>query len=177
MYYCIVYVNLIKDRSSLRPPFTGKADAKVRTFKHSVQTFAELFSKFFRSGAPEKFLSKSGCKGKGNFPNRQTFRKFFSKVFSGDPPLGPLLAKGGKVRAGKGNARNAPRPHHLKHRSSLSGSGCKSTAFTADGKRIQVLFFKGRGKTYAKGWYTGAAGREDFHGKGKWGKAEDTSIY
>lgn len=85
LYYCIVYVNLIKDRSFVTPPFFRKAVAKVRSFSHILQIFAELFSKFFFGARLRGSLLKSGCKGKELFSNCQMFcevffRKFFSKA-------------------------------------------------------------------------------------------------
>ena len=44
---CIVYVNLLKDRSFHDCCSFQKADAKVRTFKYILQIFSEVFFLFF----------------------------------------------------------------------------------------------------------------------------------
>ena len=104
LYYCIVYVNLFKDRSSWCPPFYRKAVAKVRSFSYILQIFAELFSKFFFEARLRGSLLKSGCKGKELFSNYQMFWEvFFRKFFFRRPQregalrLGLSHAKGGKV--------------------------------------------------------------------------------
>lgn len=101
LYYCIVYVNLIKDRSFVTPPFFRKAVAKVRSFSHILQIFAELFSKFFSELGSEVRFSKAGAKVRSYFQTAKCFAKFFFESFfeslpeEGNRPLGPLLRKAG----------------------------------------------------------------------------------
>ena len=100
LYYCIVYVNLIKDRSFVTPPFFRKAVAKVRSFSHILQIFAELFSKFFSEPGSEVRFSKAGAKVRSYFQTAKCFAKFFSKVFrkpagGREPSAWASLAKGG----------------------------------------------------------------------------------
>ena len=108
LYYCIVYVNLFKDRSSWCPPFYRKAVAKVRSFSYILQIFAKLFSKFFFEARLRASLLKSGCKDKELFSSYQMFWEVFSKVFFEDlrgkelSAWASLMRKAGKSLAAKG---------------------------------------------------------------------------
>lgn len=150
LYYCIVYVNLIKDRSFVTLPFFRKAVAKVRSFSHILQIFAELFSKFFFGAWLRGSLLKSGCKGKELFSNCQMFcevffRKFFFRKPAGarEPSAWASLAKGGtgKPRYCRETTRKATAlQHHVKHHRFVSESGCKSTAYLRICKLIPTFF-------------------------------------
>ena len=146
LYYCIVYVNLVKDRSSCDASVFRKAVAKVRSFSHILQIFAELFSKFFFGAQLRGSLLKSGCKGKELFSNCQMFCKvFFRKFFEGRPegvsPLGPLLRKAGlEPELNRRTARKTALQHYVKHQRFVSESGCKSTAYYRICKLIPTFF-------------------------------------
>ena len=97
----------IKDRFLLRFRFLSKAAAKVRTFSHILQIFSRFFSKNFSEEVPgarragkvgkpcgigalnasssvrqpfkhRRFLSESGCKGRGFWNNCKTLQEVFS---------------------------------------------------------------------------------------------------
>ena len=85
----------------MTPPFFRKAVAKVRSFSHILQIFAELFSKFFFGARLRGSLLKSGCKGKKLFSNYQMFCEVFFEDFfrkstgAREPSAWASLAKGG----------------------------------------------------------------------------------
>ena len=149
LYYCIVYVNLIKDRSFVTLPFFRKAVAKVRSFSYILQIFAELFSKFFFGAELRSSLLKSGCKGKELFSNCQMFcevffRKFFRKSTGArEPSAWASLAKGGtgNPKTYRETTRKAyALQQHVKHHRFVSESGCKSTAYLRICKLIPTFF-------------------------------------
>lgn len=61
---CIVYVNLFKDRSFHDCCSFQKADAKVRTLKHILQIFSEVFFHFFSFLFPRRLSCRKGGKKK-----------------------------------------------------------------------------------------------------------------
>ena len=96
LYYfvllCKSFIELILSFGS--PPLSRKADAKIRTFRYTLQIFPELFSRKIptpyqsvnrptlpaHSGVP--FVPESGCKSRGFLNNSQTFEAVFLKIFS-----------------------------------------------------------------------------------------------
>ena len=110
LYYCIVYVNLFKDRSSWCPPFYRKAVAKVRSFSYILQIFAELFFEvFFSKLGFEVHFSKAGAKVRSYFQTTKCFEKFFFRKFFFEDLRGKelsawasLMRKAGKPSAAKG---------------------------------------------------------------------------
>ena len=71
---CIVYVNLFKDRSFCDCCSSQKADAKVRTFKHYLQMFSEVFFSFF-SFPSSSLLSKGRQKEKEEVPRHRLLKE------------------------------------------------------------------------------------------------------
>ena len=146
LYYCIVYVNLIKDRSFLTPSVSGKAVAKVRSFWHILQIFAELFSKFFSERSSGVSFPKAGAKVRSYFQTAKRSAKFFSKFFS-------KAAGGGAVRLGLScERRDLSRKPSGAHRakrlcnilSSIAASfpkaGAKVRVISILAKSAQVIF-------------------------------------
>ena len=117
----------------MTPPFFRKAVAKVRSFSHILQFFAELFSKFFFGARLRGSLLKSGCKGKELFSNYQMFcevffRKFFESLpEEGNRPLGPLLRKAGPENQGT-TGRQPAKHMHCNSMSSITASFPKAGA-------------------------------------------------
>ena len=145
LYYCIVYVNLVKDRSSCDASVFRKVVAKVRSFSHILQIFAELFSKFFSEPGSGVRFSKAGAKVRSCFQTTKCFAKFFRKFFEGRPegvsPLGPLLRKAGlEPELNRRTVRKTALQHYVKHQRFVSESGCKSTAYYRICKLIPTFF-------------------------------------
>ena len=160
LYYCIVYVNLIKDRSFLTPSVSGKAVAKVRSFWHILQIFAELFSKFFSERSSGVSFPKAGAKVRSLFQTAKRSAKFFSRFFSEGcrgkgRPLGPLLRKAGpEPQTVRSTLRQTSLQHSVKHRRFLSESGCKSTGYFHTRKICASYFLNFSAGFYANCWFT-----------------------
>ena len=112
LYYCIVYVNLIKDRSFLTPSVLRESGCKGKEYLAYPPNFCGTFFEVFFGAELRSVLPKSGCKGKEFVSNRQTFREvFFRSFFRRLPGEGPSawasLAKGGTVAANRPE-RTAP---------------------------------------------------------------------
>ena len=133
----------------MTPPFFRKAVAKVRSFSHILQIFAELFFEVFFGARLRGSLLKSGCKGKELFSNYQMFcevffESFFRKPAGGrEPSAWASLAKGGtgNPKTYRETTRKAyALQHHVKHHRFVSESGCKSTAYLRICKLIPTFF-------------------------------------
>ena len=146
LYYCIVYVNLVKDRSSWRSRFQAESGCKGKEFFAYPPNFCGTFFEVFFGARLRGSLLKSGCKGKELFSNRQMFCEvFFRKFFEGRPegvsPLGPLLRKAGlEPELNRRTARKTALQHYVKHQRFVSESGCKSTAYYRICKLIPTFF-------------------------------------
>ena len=81
LYYCIVYVNLIKDRSFLTPSVLRESGCKGKEFLAYPPNFCGTFFEVFFGAELRSVLPKSGCKGKEFVSNRQTFREVFFRSF------------------------------------------------------------------------------------------------
>ena len=103
-----LYLSLVIERFPIKPPFSRKADAKIRTFLLYFQTFRRVFFQNFQ-GAPLPF-PKAGAKVL-TFPitaNRTgTFLKVFLYIF-----VKTLIFSGIKTadfkRQGKGEGQGTP---------------------------------------------------------------------
>ena len=103
-----LYLSLVIERFPIKPPFSRKADAKIRTFLLYFQTFRRVFFQNFQ-GAPLPF-PKAGAKVR-TFPitaNRTgTFLKVFLYIF-----VKTLIFSGIKTsdfkRQGKGEGQGTP---------------------------------------------------------------------
>ena len=109
LYYCIVYVNLFKDRSSWCPPFLSESGCKGKELFIYPPNFCGTFFEVFFEARLRASLLKSGCKGKELFSNYQMFwevffRKFFFEDLRGKElsAWASLMRKAGKSLAAKG---------------------------------------------------------------------------
>ena len=160
LYYCIVYVNLIKDRSFLTPSVLRESGCKGKEFLAYPPNFCGTFFEVFFGTELRGVLLKSGCKGKELFSNRQTFCGVFSKfLFRRLPgkgrPLGPLLRKAGpEPQTVRSTLRQTSLQHSVKHRRFLSESGCKSTGYFHTRKICASYFLNFSAGFYANCWFT-----------------------
>ena len=74
---CIVYVNLFKDRLFHDCCSFQKADAKVRTLKHILQIFSEVFLFFFFFLFPRRLSCRKG--GKKKKEEKKTGHRFLKE--------------------------------------------------------------------------------------------------
>ena len=109
LYYCIVYVNLFKDRSSRYPPFLSESGCKGKEFFVYPPNFCETFFEvFFSKLSFEIHFSKAGAKVRSYFQTTKCFEKFFRKFFFEDlrgkklSAWASLMRKAGKSLAAKG---------------------------------------------------------------------------
>ena len=101
LYYCIVYVNLIKDRSFLTPSVLRESGCKGKEFLAYPPNFCgTFFEVFFSERSSGVSFPKAGAKVRSLFQTAKRSAKFFFEVFSEGcrgkgRPLGPLLRKAG----------------------------------------------------------------------------------
>ena len=101
LYYCIVYVNLIKDRSFLTPSVLRESGCKGKEFLAYPPNFCgTFFRSFFSERSSGVSFPKAGAKVRSLFQTAKRSAKFFFEVFSEGcrgkgRPLGPLLRKAG----------------------------------------------------------------------------------
>lgn len=161
---CIVYVNLFKDRSFCDCCSSQKADAKVRTFKHYLQMFSEVFFSFFsfpsssllskgrqkeKEEAPRHRLLKEGCQlALLSFPKAgakvRTFKYYFQmfqEVFFLFSFPSTEIKKKTAAKKGKRMAYRSVLPSECQSiAASVPESGCKSRPFN-DIRKIYDDFF------------------------------------
>ena len=109
LYYCIVYVNLFKDRSSWCPPFLSESGCKGKEFFVYPPNFCgTFFEVFFSKLGFELHFSKAGAKVGSYFQTTKCFEKFFFESFFESlrgkelSAWASLMRKAGKPSATKG---------------------------------------------------------------------------
>lgn len=111
LYYCIVYVNLIKDRSFLTPSVLRESGCKGKEFLAYPPNFCRTFFEVFSERSSGVSFPKAGAKVRSYFQTAKRFAKFFRSFFRRLPGEGPSawasLAKGGTVAANRPE-RTAP---------------------------------------------------------------------
>ena len=113
LYYCIVYVNLIKDRSFLTPSVLRESGCKGKEFLAYPPNFCgTFFEVFFSERSSGVSFPKAGAKVRSLFQTAKRSAKFFSRFFfrrlpGEGPSAWASLAKGGTVAANRPE-RTAP---------------------------------------------------------------------
>ena len=83
LYYCIVYVNLIKDRSFLTPSVLRESGCKGKEFLAYPPNFCgTFFEVFFSERSSGVSFPKAGAKVRSYFQTAKRFAKFFRSFFS-----------------------------------------------------------------------------------------------
>ena len=168
LYYCIVYVNLVKDRSSCDASVFRKVVAKVRSFSHILQIFAELFSKFFSEPGSGVRFSKAGAKVRSCFQTAKCFAKFFFESFSKAGRRGSVrLGLSCERRDSNRNSTGEPRAKLLCNiTSSINASfpkaGAKVRLITGSANLLG-LFLEGLAKILCKRLIYKYVIKQDFH--------------
>ena len=137
LYYCIVYVNLIKDRSFLTPSVLRESGCKGKEFLAYPPNFCgTFFEVFFSERSSGVSFPKAGAKVRSYFQTAKRFAKFFFEVsFS-------KAAGGGAVRLGlscerRDRSRIPSGAHRAKRLCNILSSIAAS--FPKAGAKVQVI--------------------------------------
>ena len=147
LYYCIVYVNLIKDRSFLTPSVLRESGCKGKEFLAYPPNFCgTFFEVFFSERSSGVSFPKAGAKVRSLFQTAKRSAKFFRSFFS-------KAAGGRAVRLGlscerRDRSRKPSGAHRAKRLcnilSSIAASfpkaGTKVRVISIHAKSAQVIF-------------------------------------
>ena len=153
-----------------RPTYEAKADAKIKTFYHSLQIFPHFFSNFFFGTAVEesfcrlhpkkmkntsvkmfqnlRFVSESGCKGKDFFINSKIFKRNFWSFF-----FKPRPGQYSEELCTTQNSGNQPfTTTHLRYwfNPSFPDCGCKDRTIYTPSPNFLSTFFRKKWIFYIK---------------------------
>lgn len=135
LYYCIVYVNLIKDRSFLTPSVLRESGCKGKEFLAYPPNFCRTFFEVFSERSSGVSFPKAGAKVRSYFQTAKRFAKFFSKFFS-------KAAGGRAVRLGlscerRDRSRKPSGAHRAKRLCNILSSIAAS--FPKAGAKVRVI--------------------------------------
>ena len=135
LYYCIVYVNLIKDRSFLTPSVLRESGCKGKEFLAYPPNFCGTFFEVFSERSSGVSFPKAGAKVRSLFQTAKRSAKFFSRFF-------PKAAGGGAVRLGlscerRDRSRKPSGAHRAKRLCNILSSIAAS--FPKAGAKVRVI--------------------------------------